>query len=96
MSDEKWKNAKWETGYDRFLKFGSWMNAFIYGTPAAVLLLAMYFLGVSAEWWTPVLLIYAIAALADMLNYGFMAANIQMKTIYDYWEQKQLGDNEMN
>lgn len=73
--------------YVRFLSLGSWLNGFLYGMPAVVLLVAMYLLGVPSEWWTPILLIYLIAALADSLNYGFMALNIQMKIVSDYWEK---------
>ena len=80
-------NMKWKTGYDRFLSLGSWINAFLQGVPAAVLLAAMYIMDVSSEWWTPVILIYAIGAVAFSINFGFMAVNIQMKTIADHWQK---------
>ena len=78
----------WETRYDRFLSFGSWANSLLYGGPAAGLLFVMYLLGVGKGWWTPILLIYAIAALAHMAGHGFMAVNLQMKVIADRWEAR--------
>lgn len=74
----------WEKGYDRFLSLGSWTNAIIYGVPGAIILGAMYFFEVPDRLWTPVLLVYAVAAVADQLNYGFMALNIQTKVNAHY------------
>lgn len=77
-------NISWEERYDKFLSFGSWLNAFFYGVPATALLTAFWIFSIPESLWTPALLIYGIAALAHMLNYGGMATNIQIKIAADF------------
>lgn len=84
---------KRETDYKRIQSLGGWLNTFYYGAPAVVLLAGMYILGVGTEWWTPVLVVYAILAIGSSIGHGFQAVNQQMITISDYWENK-LQENE--
>ena len=80
-------NMKRKSHYEFILSF-RWLQALIYCAPAVVLLGGMYILDVGKEWWTPVLVVYAIVALGDILAFGFQALNMQMIEISDYWEKK--------
>lgn len=82
------QNTMRETAYKRIQSFGGWLNFFYYGTPGVALLAGMYIVGVGTEWWTPILILYAVAALGNIIAFGFQAANMQMLTISDYWEKK--------
>ena len=73
----------WNTNYDKFLAWGSWLNAAFYAIPAATILTVCWYLEVADEFWVPVLIIYLIGAVAHLLNYGFMSVNIQIKTATD-------------
>ena len=68
-------NMKRESHYKRIQSLGGWLNTFYYGAPVVVLLAGMYILGVGTEWWTPVLVVYAILAVGSSVGHGFQAVN---------------------
>lgn len=51
--------------------------------PAAIIFAVCWYTQVAEEFWIPVLIIYFIGAVAHLLNAGFMALNIQIKTSPD-------------
>lgn len=69
--------------YDTFLKWSSWFNVVLAGAPAAIILAVFWYANVAEKFWIPVLIVYSIGAVAHMLNYGFMAVNIQTKVSTD-------------
>ncbi len=86
----------WNTRYDRFLSLSSWMNALIYGTPAAALLGFCWLTSVPEKFWIPLLLIYFVTAIAHMLGHGFQAVNMQVGVTADYildeLNKKKIGE----
>jgi len=77
------KEHEWNTRYDKFLIWGSWVNALIYALPLALLFSVVWYLGVPEKFWVLIFVIYLIGAIAHLLNYGFMALNIQIKVSTD-------------
>ena len=74
---------EWDTRYDKFVAWGSWLNAVLYAVPAAIILGVCWYTEVAEEFWIPVLIIYFIGAVAHLLNQGMMALNIQIKISMD-------------
>ncbi len=71
---------EWDTRYNKFLAWGSWLDVVYYAVPAAIILAVCWYTQVAEEFWIPVLIIYFIGAVAHLLSFGFMAVNIQIKT----------------
>ena len=69
--------------YDTFISMGAWFAALLYGAPAAIILAVFWLADVPEKFWIPVLLIYLVGAVAHMMNYGFVAVNIQTKVSTD-------------
>lgn len=88
MSDREQEH---KISYEFFQSFGRRLNMLFYGMPAIVLLAGMYLLDMGTEWWTPVLIVYAVMALTDVLGHGFQAVNMQMIAISDYWQKATKG-----
>ena len=80
---------EWDKRYDKFIAGGSWFNAVIYAAPAAIILAVCWYTKIADEFWNPILIIYFVGAVAHLLNAGFMALNIQIKTAAD-WSMKEM------
>jgi putative effector of murein hydrolase len=74
----------WNTRYDKFLALSSWINAVFYAAPAAVVLAVCWYLQIPERFWTYLLIIYFVGAVAHLLTYGFQAVNAQIKTSSDH------------
>jgi hypothetical protein len=62
---------------------------FYYAVPAVLLILVFNYFDSTKPYIVPALLVYLVAAIADMLAYGFQAVCVQIKVCTDYaLEQK--------
>lgn len=77
---------KFDRDHDLFLSASAWFGVVIFILPGIVILAVLEFAEIPARFWMPLMLIYAVGAIAHMLNYGFQAINVQMKVLSDYWE----------
>jgi len=88
-----------QTPYDSFVQgfisssktiitWSGFISAVIYSLTAGVILAAMYFLMVPKEFWTPILIVYGIGAVAHIAAEGFMGVCAQIGATMEYWEAR--------
>ena len=75
---------KWNTEYDSFLSFSSWLNTILYSVPAIVIILVFDQFDSTRPYIIPALIVYLVGAIAHMLGLGFQAVCIQIKVCTDY------------
>lgn len=78
------KGAGMETHLDNSMLGEAAGNALLYALPAGALLLILWLVGVPENFWTPVLIVYLIAALGFMLSSGFQMVCLQIHMSADY------------
>ena len=79
----------WHTAHYHFLSVSSKVSVIIYTTPAILLAVCFGYFEATREYIIPALLVYLIAALTDILTYGFQAVCVQIKVVTDYALEQQ-------